>query len=515
MNNVLKEDPPLVAIVDSDVQLAEAQARSLSPLGFKALAFNDGSALNEGLSQGRIAAVILDLQVRSTAGWELLEHLRTRHPDVVVIVQSSSIDVASAVSAMRGGAFDVLEKPVRVTELQTRILEGLLHKRSKGGSAPRPLGGATHANTAVVAREGLSRLLGNSAAIARVREQVRGIARFSEVSTLIIGETGTGKEVVAEALHALSSPDKPFVTVNCAAIPDSLFESELFGHEAGSFTGARNAKPGLFETVGEGTLLLDEVGEMAMSMQPKLLRVLQNRTFRRVGGARDIELKARIVSATNRKLSAERQDGMRSDLYFRLAGFTIVLPPLRHRLDDIDLLANHFLLDFANRYPGIPTRISRTAAELMLSHPWRGNVRELKRVVEQAAVLSGGSVLDEQALSQAIDERRGSSRALTVANATSGNYAKLDAQLGLNDEPPSNDVSVAENGRAASPRAVVGAASGTFPIGLSDQLGLNELQQKLILETYEANAHNLTRAARALRIPRTTLRDRLKRYGCL
>jgi two-component system, NtrC family, response regulator AtoC len=514
MNNVFPDDPPRVAIVDDDASLGAALVRALSPLGFKVWTFRDGAAASEWLEDERVDAVVMDLHLRSMSGWEFLENLRARHPHVAVLIQSSNIDVPGAISAVRAGAFDVLEKPIRVTELQARLFEAIALKRAATKSV---LGDNpdfhSPSQSAKRVRDGLARLLGNSPAIARVREQVRGIARFNQVSTLVIGETGTGKEVVAEALHSLSAPDKPFVTINCAAIPDTLFESELFGHEAGSFTGARTSKPGLFETVGEGTLLLDEVGEMALSMQPKLLRVLQTRTFRRVGGAKDIELRARIVSTTNRKLSAERQDGMRSDLYFRLAGFTIVLPPLRHRPEDIDLLANHFLLDFAAQYPGVPSRISAAAAELMLTHPWSGNVRELKRVVEQAAVLCTTSVLDEETVAQAIDERRGVNRS-SRRESISGSYS-----IALSATGPETESVTATGNRAESTREALTQStpsnSGTHRITLSDDVGLNELQQKLILDAYEANAHNLTRAARALRIPRTTLRDRLKRYGCL
>ncbi len=478
-----RSDVVRVVIVDDDPKLGQSLSLAMAPLGFHVSAFTDVATACEWIVSEPVDVALIDLQMSPVSGWQCLERMKALRPELLVLILSGDVDVQAAVRAIRAGAFDVLEKPVRIAELQTRIRDGLLTLQTKSGAAlreaPRVESSRAPSPPRTAAFDGLSRLLGNSPAIARVREQVRGIARFNQVSTLIIGETGTGKEVVAEALHRLSAPDKPFVTINCAAIPDTLFESELFGHEAGSFTGARTSKPGLFETVGEGTLLLDEVGEMALSMQPKLLRVLQNRTFRRVGGAKDIELKARIVSATNRKLSAERQDGMRSDLYFRLAGFTIVLPPLRHRREDIDLLANQFLLDFANQYPGVPTRISPAAAELMLEHPWTGNVRELKRVIEQAAVSCKESVLGPDAV------------ALPREYPESGNFPVARSP-------------------AFEPEPITRAS----PVNVDD-LGLNELQQRLILDAYESNARNLTKAAKALRIPRTTLRDRLKRYGCL
>ncbi len=513
MNSTVTEECPHVAVVDSDHAASQAMVRALAALGFAAWSFRDGPALVAWLERERIDAIVMELHLHPMSGWELLERLAMRHPHIAVIVQSAQLDVPAAVSAVRAGAFDVLEKPVRLSELQARLCEGMQNKARLPRPRPSLYTRGEHAGTEPTARDALSRLLGNSPTIARVREQVRGIARFSQVATLIIGETGTGKEVVAEALHALGTPDKPFVTINCAAIPDTLFESELFGHEAGAFTGARTSKPGLFETVGDGTLLLDEVGEMALSMQPKLLRVLQSRSFRRVGGSKDIDLKARIVSATNRKLSAERQDGVRSDLYFRLAGFTIVLPPLRHRPEDIDLLANHFLLEFAARYPGVPARISPRAVEVLLAQPWTGNVRELKRVIEQAAICVPTSVLDEGVLTQAIDERRGVNRSadripVAADNVRSAPFVQPDLE-------PVSRVRATDESAAAALGDGSPPQSGVSPVAWGEDVGLNEIQRKVILDAYEVHGHNLSHTARALRIPRTTLRDRLKRYGCL
>jgi len=472
-------------LIDPDREWSDALRSLLGSRGFRVSNLDDESAL-KALLEDSIDAVVLDISPEQGSGWNVFQQIRNRHPDVLLIVVSASMNVSGAVQAMRGGAFDVLEKPVGVAELEARLHDGLSREppAPKTLRRPQPPQGERALGRR---RDGLERMLGNSPALARVREQVRGIARFNQVATLVIGETGSGKERVAEALHDLSAPDKPFICINCAAIPDSLFESELFGHEAGAFTGARSAKPGLFETAGEGTILLDEVGEMALSMQPKLLRVLQNRTFRRVGGSRDIELRARIVSATNRKLSASRQDGVRSDLYFRLAGFTIVLPPLRHRIEDIELLASQFLLEFSSQYPGVPTRVGSVATELLVRHSWPGNVRELKRVVEQAAMLSEGASLEPSAVERALDERNGCDE--FGVPAESGSFR---IERSLQSEPES------------SPRS--------HNDGHQD-LGLNELQERVIVDAYENHERNLTRAARALRIPRTTLRDRLKRYG--
>lgn len=468
---------PLVLIVGSSRSEPEL-AHHLRSAGFRTAQVNPATSSWNATSSLECDAALLDLDESPVSGWKFLDEFGRRREHAPIVVLSSSFDVQSAVRAMKLGASDVLEKPASNEDIETKVRACMERERGLASGSSRE---TLELDAPRTPAYGLAKLIGHSPTMQKVREQIQGIARFHQVTTLIVGETGTGKEVVAEALHEMSSPKKPFLTVNCAAIPENLFESELFGYEAGAFTGARTMKPGLLEAAADGTLLLDEVGELAPSLQPKLLRVLQSRTFRRVGGARDIELKARIMSATNRKLSSERQDGMRSDLYFRLAGFTIVLPPLRHRRSDIPLLANHFLLDFAEQYPGVPTRMTLDASELLTENQWHGNVRELKRVVEHAAMVEAGAVLGERAVATALEDRR-------------ADY----------DEP--------ESGQFPIFRPASGAAfAETGPT----ELGLNELQQRMILEAFEANERNLTKAARALRIPRTTLRDRLKRYGTL
>ncbi len=321
-------------------------------------------------------------------------------------------------------------------------------------------------------------ILGQSEGVRRVCEQVRCVSQFRDVSVLVLGETGTGKEVVARALHEVNAPaDAPFVAVNCAAIPASLFESELFGHEAGSFTGAKGARPGLFEAAADGTLFLDEVGELPTDLQPKLLRALETRQFRRVGGQKTIPLTARIVSATNRGLNGARDSTLRLDLHFRLAGFTIELPPLRDRGGDVELLARSFLEGFVRRNHTLPMRLADGALDVLAAHDWPGNVRELKAVVERAAILARSEIVDAAHVSDSLGR----------------------AAPRLLDSEPANDTTL-----------TTGAL--TDASGIS---GLRRIEKDLVLAVFEDAHKNLSLASRVLGVPRSTLRDKLRRYGAM
>jgi DNA-binding NtrC family response regulator len=319
-------------------------------------------------------------------------------------------------------------------------------------------------------RDAADEILGSAPAIRLVRRQIRRIARYPDVAVMILGETGTGKELVARAIHDLTAAGDPYVALNCAAISESLFESELFGHERGAYTGAHAAHAGLLEQAGQGTVFLDEVGEMPAHLQPKLLRALETRTFRRVGGNRDIPLRARIVSATNRSLSRQKHDVLRSDLMFRLAGFTVLLQPLRDRLSDLPVLAQKFLRDFLSRHArSRPMGFTSAALTELHQHSWAGNVRELRGVVEQAAILASGALIEA---------------------------CDVGACL--------NEWQCVKDGAAASP---VLAAS------VPDSRSLDEVQRDVVLRTVERFQGNLTKAAHELGIARSTLRHRLRRYG--
>jgi two-component system response regulator AtoC len=335
--------------------------------------------------------VLLDLRLPDADGVTVLASLRSRHPDTSVIMITAFGQIEAAVEAMRKGATDFLEKPfihpdklrfsVRraLDEVKARRELSRLHQRTAGES-------------------GANRLIGESEAMRQVRRLAVQVAQSEALTILILGESGTGKELVARALHYESARSAmPFVEINCAAIAETLFESELFGHEKGAFTDARSLKKGLMEHADRGTLFLDEIAEMAPSSQAKLLRALQERTFRRVGGTRDIKVDVRIIAASNRSLDRLVREGrFREDLFYRVSVIPITIPPLRERPEDILPLARHFLT-LAARGSGKSIKGFTTNAEQrLLGYSWPGNARELRNVVERMVILSASDVIDVQ-----------------------------------------------------------------------------------------------------------------------
>ena len=332
-------------------------------------------------------------------------------------------------------------------------------------------------------------ILGRSDVILRVRDQVRHIARFKDVPVMILGETGTGKELVAEAIHRLGAAEDPLVAVNCAAIPSELVESELFGHEAGAYTGARAARVGLLESAGQGTIFLDEIGEMPIVLQPKLLRALEQRRFRRVGASTDTSFRARIVSATNRALDGGQ---LRADIRYRLAGFTISLPPLRVRSGDVEILAHAFLNDFGDRHKLSPIWFTSEALSLLRQHNWPGNVRELRGVVQHAAIVANARAVNDDAVMQALSQSEAT--APTTLTAPTAHAA--------------NAPNAANAANAAGHERPAPAA-----LDSGESFLLKDRNRALVLDTFQRTGQNVSQTARMLGIARATLRDRLKKYG--
>src|SRR5919108_648840 len=373
-----------VLIVDDERTLARAIKAFLTEHGYEAEVAGDvGSALRL-LPTLHPDVVFADVRLPDRSGIELLQRVRDFDPTIPVIMMTAYGSIEEAVEAVKLGAFDYVKKPVDLEELklladrarETSLLKQELSYYRQRATADVPLAG----------------IIGESPAMRAVLEQARRIATLDETPpVLITGETGTGKGLIARSIHALSPHGaKPFIEVNCRALPATLMEAELFGYERGAFTDAKESKIGLFEAAEGGFLFLDEVGDIELSLQGKLLRAIEERTVRRVGGIRDRKIDVRILAATNRDLEREAQLGhFRKDLYFRLAVILLRLPPLRERGEDVLLLAEHFLHRLSAKYGKDVRRIDARACELLLAYSWPGNVRELSHVIERAVLWSG------------------------------------------------------------------------------------------------------------------------------
>ncbi len=373
-----------VLIVDDEQDIADVLARLMRQQGLTPVLAHDGEAALNLLRTERPDVLLVDYLMPGKNGLEVLQAAQAFDQDLPVIMLTGFAEVRGAVEAMRTGARDYLAKPFEHHEIIRVVRRALAERkpRNPGPDRREPSGW-------------LRDLLGPSEAIGKVIADVQSVAE-SNFSVLILGETGSGKEVIARAVHQLSARSKyPFIPVDCGAIPDTLMESELFGHERGAFTGAVQQKPGLFEMVRGGTLFLDEVNNLPLASQAKLLRVLQDRTLHHVGGTKAISIDVRLLAASNHDLERVADGGtFRRDLYFRLNEFLIRIPPLRQRREDIPYLAQHFL-DVTNQELSKRVRgFSRSALETMLAYDWPGNVRQLRSVIRRAVLLAGATVTE-------------------------------------------------------------------------------------------------------------------------
>ncbi|MBH0187375.1 MAG: sigma-54-dependent Fis family transcriptional regulator [Nitrospira sp.] len=379
-----------ILVVDDEQSLREVLSIMLKRTGYAVTSAADGEEAIELLNKDIFDLVITDLRMPKIDGMEVLKAAKSASPETVVLLITAFASADSAVEAMKQGAYDYLTKPFQVDEVQL-IIRNALEKR-------RLTTENILLKREMASQSSFSQLVGQSDAMQKVFDVVRKVAD-SKSNVLICGESGTGKELVARAIHYNSSRNAlPFVAVNCSAVPETLLESELFGHMKGSFTGAISNKAGLFEVANGGTVFLDEIGDTTPTIQVKLLRVIQEREFRRVGGTQDVKVDVRIVAATNKDLEKAVADGsFRKDLYYRLDVIPIRLPPLRMRSGDIPLLVNHFLERFS-RESGKPLPVlSSEAMCVLLGHEWRGNVRELENLIERVVAFSvGGTVTDTE-----------------------------------------------------------------------------------------------------------------------
>jgi two-component system response regulator AtoC len=439
-----------VLVVDDEEIVRESLSGWLRKDGHDALAAPDGKAALEALRAEPWDVVLLDLKMPGMDGLQVLEEARRERPGSVFVVMTAYATVDTAVSAMKLGAYDYLVKPFDPEELSALV---------RRIASQRALVQENESLRRALKQEyGFHDLASKSAAMERVFELARAAARSSS-TILVLGESGSGKEVLARAIHAESPRSAgPFVAVSCAALTETLLESELFGHEKGAFTGAIARRKGKFELAQGGTLFLDEVGDVSPKLQLDLLRVLEERRFQRVGGTETLEVDVRVVAATHRdlrRLAVERS--FREDLYYRLNVIPITLPPLRERREDIPFLVQQFLDRFSKDLHRGLTGVSPEAMTALVAHPWPGNVRELRNVLERGAVVAQGNVIQL-------------------------------ADLGL-----------------AEPDAAPGPSGGP--------LSLEEVEKRHVEEVLRWAGGNVTHAARVLGIDRMTLYNKIKRYG--
>jgi len=384
----------LVMVVDDKEMMRDSVGSTLRRAGFEVVAASSGEQAVETAARRRPDAVVTDLKMPGMTGMELLDRLRALDDALPVVLMTAFGTIETAVQAIKRGAFDYITKPFEGDELVIAVKRAIAHAKVVRENAVLRAGAvdasATGSAGAGGGGGGLGRLIGSSPAMRRVKEQVIAVAG-SAGTVLIVGESGSGKEVVARAVHELSPrTSEAFLAVNCAALSESLLESELFGHEKGAFTGAERLRKGRFELSDRGTLLLDEISEIGPRLQAKLLRVLQERTFERVGSSTPIGVDVRVVATSNRDLPRSVAAGeFRQDLFFRLNVLPIHLPPLRDRAEDIPELVGHFAATIAAREGRTPAVFTDDALALLEGYAWPGNVRELQNICERAVVLSG------------------------------------------------------------------------------------------------------------------------------
>jgi two-component system response regulator PilR (NtrC family) len=451
-----------ILVVDDERSMQEFLEIFFRSEGYDVVTAGDVDTALVHLENDEFDVVISDIQMPGRSGIDLVHATYEMSPETVVIMITAFASTETAITAMKEGAYDYVTKPFKVDELRI-VVEKALEKKllsSENRRLRRELRSHSRDRT----------IIGNSAVIRRVSELVTQVAD-SKANVLISGESGTGKEVVARAIHR-GGPrrDKPFVAVNCAAIPETLLESELFGHVKGAFTGAVQNKEGLFETADEGTLFLDEVGELTLAVQVKLLRAIQEKSFRRVGGSGDTRSNARIIAASNRRLEDEVASGrFREDLYYRLNVIEIPLPSLRERSEDIPLLVAHFIEKYATELEKDVNRVTDDAIARLIEYRFPGNVRELENVIERAVALSRSDVIDIDSLPPAVLSPAACADAPRI---TSTEGVDLEAMLNEYESGLLKEALQAANGVKKRAAKLVGVSFRSFRYRL-EKLGLD------------------------------------------
>jgi len=457
----MKEKQTILVVDDDDAH--RTMLRTLvGGWGYEIHEANDGSVAIEMIQNEPFDIVLMDIRMLKVSGIEALESIKRFNPLIPVIIMTAYSSVETAVDALKKGAYDYLTKPLDFNKLRHTLEKAVEHIRLSEENR--------------ILKESLGKhfdkrnIIGKSPAMTRFMETVNLVAP-SEATILLTGESGTGKELIAGALHFNSSrKEGPFIKINCAAITETLLESELFGHEKGAFTGADKRKDGRFLQAHKGSLLLDEVSEMPLTMQVKLLRVLQEREITRVGGDEVIEVDVRLIAATNKNLQDLIKEGkFREDLYYRLNVVTLELPSLNERVEDIPLLAQHFLEIFSTKNKKEIKGFTPRAMDNLIRYSWKGNVRELMNVIERGVVLGRSDYIEEHDL--------------PIVNVVSG-IDDVESQPAIND-------------------------------GMNFEMSLEDVEKKTILKTLDSAGGNKSETARRLGITRRTLHKKLKKYGVM
>ncbi len=451
-----------ILVVDDEKLICWSLKENLQKEHYEVLTANSGEEAMEIIEQERPDLILQDIKLPGVDGIEVLEKVKKLREDSLVIMMSAYGDINTSVKAMKLGAYDFIEKPFNFEKLKitvSKALETVNLKKEVHVFKDRQQ-----------ALYGMANIVGRTAIMANVFDMVEKIARSDATTVLLQGESGTGKDVIARAIHYQSRrAGNPYLEINCTSLPETLIESELFGHEKGAYTDAKAMKKGFFELADSGTILLDEIGAMPMSTQAKLLRVIENKSFKRLGGVKEIVVDARIIAATNNDLKDASANGtFREDLYYRLKVFPIFLPPLRERKEDIPLLIHHFINTFNRDFKKKVQGISRETEEMMLNYKWPGNVRELKNVIERAIILENEEVI-------------------------------LPEHLPL-------EITI--------PEKVLSAASSTVHLP-SEGVSLEDVEKELIQQALTASHGNQVHAAKLLSMGRDALRYRMKKYDLL
>lgn len=450
-----------ILIVDDDRFVRMALAEAIKSWDYETIEASTVSSARKIFAEEEPPIVLLDIDLPDGSGLDVLSEIKEKAPDTIAVMITGNVDVENTVKALRGGAHDFIGKPVRVEELRVTLRNAVetrdLRREVRQIRDERKRGFS------------FSEIIGDSEAMKKAIELARRVAESDVSSILLNGETGTGKDLFARAIHFASDrADAPYLAINCAALPANLIESELFGYEKGAFTDAKAKKEGLFEQAQGGTIFLDEIGEMELSLQAKLLRVLEEGAFRRVGGLKDIRLDSRIIAASNRNLKQESESGnFRLDLYFRLSIIQVDIPPLRDRKDDVIRLAEHYIERANLKRRGKALKgLSKEVDTIFRNYRWSGNVRELRNVIERASILEDGDTV-------------------TAAHLPAD-------MLGVQPGSPSAEVAFA------------------LP---AEGIPLETVEFELARQAIERTQGNLTRAAKLLDISRDQLRYKLRKAG--